>query len=56
MSRPVSCHVCGHFPAVLTRLNRAYVHCSACGESGPKQGTREAAVAAWNAITKAKAK
>ena len=54
MIRPTTCHVCGHAPAVISRLNRHYVHCSACGESGPKQGTRDAAIAAWDAITKAR--
>ena len=50
------CHVCGNHPIVITKQNRHYVHCTACGESGPTQGTRDAAAAAWDAIAKARSK
>jgi len=54
-ARPSPCPTCGNrHPSVVVRHEKAYIHCGKCADSGPKQGTPQAAVAAWNALAKAK--
>jgi Lar family restriction alleviation protein len=46
------CPVCGNKPKTVARYGRVKLHCAACATSGPEQGSKEAAIAAWNAFSR----